>query len=65
MISNNSTQFFYQLTPDRILNAVEELGTRSTGKIIPLNSVENRVYEVELDIPLENITKMAIAMNSL
>ncbi len=55
MFDNQATQFFYELTPDRILVAVEELGTRCTGKIIPLNSVENRVYDVELEIPYESL----------
>lgn len=43
---------FYALTPERILSAVERLGVRSTGRIIPLNSMENRVYEVELELDL-------------
>ena len=49
MISNNSTKFFYELTPERILAAVEELGDRCTGRIVPLNSIENRVYDVEIE----------------
>ncbi|MEX0596154.1 MAG: serine/threonine protein kinase, partial [Candidatus Paceibacterota bacterium] len=55
MFDNEATQFFYEITPERILTAVEELGVRCTGKIIPLNSVENRVYDVELDIPKEDL----------
>lgn len=46
---DNETQFFYQLTPDKILDAVEATGVRCTGRCIALNSLENRVYEVELD----------------
>lgn len=46
----SATQFFFQLTPERVLEAVEQLGTRCTGRVLALNSMENRVYEVELDI---------------
>ena len=46
----NNTKFFYEVTPDIILKAVEELGLPCSGKIVPLNSLENRVYSVELDL---------------
>lgn len=48
----SSTKFFFELTPERVLDAVEALGTRCTGRVLALNSLENRVYEVELDIDL-------------
>src|SRR5437762_13281767 len=40
---------FFALTPDRVLDAVEAGGLRSTGRCLPLRAFENRVYEVELD----------------
>lgn len=40
---------FFSLTPDRVLTAVEQAGYITTGLCYPLNSLENRVYEVELD----------------
>src|ERR1700722_19304075 len=43
------SEFFFNLTPDLILNAVEEIGMRSTGRSYALNSLENRVYEVEME----------------
>jgi Ser/Thr protein kinase RdoA (MazF antagonist) len=43
------TKYFFELTPERILNCVERLGEKCTGRVIQLNSMENRVYEVELD----------------
>jgi len=49
---NDTTQAFFELTPDKVLAAVERLGVRCTGRILALNSMENRVYEVELDIDL-------------
>lgn len=50
--SADITQSFFSLTPERVLAAVERLGTRCTGRVLALNSMENRVYEVELDIDL-------------
>jgi Ser/Thr protein kinase RdoA (MazF antagonist) len=40
---------FFSLTPDRVLAAVELGGLRCTGRCMALNSLENRVYEVELE----------------
>ncbi len=50
--SADATQAFFALTPERVLAAVERLGTRCTGRVLALNSMENRVYEVELDVDL-------------
>ena len=44
------SEFFYEVTPERVLDAVESLGVRCTGRVLQLNSLENRVYEVELDV---------------
>ena len=35
------------LTPDVVLQALERLGLQTTGRILALNSYENRVYRVE------------------
>ncbi len=44
------TQYFYQLTPERVLDAVEKaLDQRSTGRTLQLNSMENRVFEIEME----------------
>jgi len=41
---------FFALTPDAILDSVEaSLGVRATGRTQVLNSIENRVYEIELE----------------
>jgi Ser/Thr protein kinase RdoA (MazF antagonist) len=40
---------FGSLTPERVLEAVEVGGLRSTGRCLPLRAFENRVYEVELE----------------
>ncbi len=43
------THSFYNLTPERILAAVETSGLTCTGTCYSLNSYENRVYEVEVE----------------
>jgi len=40
---------YQDLTPDRILNAVESLGLRCDGRLLALNSYENRVYQVGIE----------------
>lgn len=37
------------LTPDRILDAVESIGLHCDGRLLALNSYENRVYRVGVD----------------
>lgn len=41
--------FFFELTPDQVLEAVEFAGMQCTGRCMVLNSFENRVYDVELE----------------
>jgi Ser/Thr protein kinase RdoA (MazF antagonist) len=50
-LGSPETKFFFELTPEKILDAVEKLGVRCTGRCLPLNSMENRVYEVEIELP--------------
>jgi Ser/Thr protein kinase RdoA (MazF antagonist) len=40
---------FATLTPDRILDCVEALGLAVTGRLLALNSYENRVYRIGLE----------------
>lgn len=40
---------FNRLTPDQVLDAVEVIGERCTGRFLALNSYENRVYQFELE----------------
>lgn len=42
------TQHFHSLTPDHVMEAAELYGERLTGRVMALNSLENRVYDVEL-----------------
>lgn len=37
------------LSPDRVLDSVEALGLRADGRLLELNSFENRVYQIGLE----------------
>jgi Ser/Thr protein kinase RdoA (MazF antagonist) len=56
------TRFFFELTPDRVLEAVEALGLRCSGRCTALNSFENRVYEIELEEDDESSDRSASAV---
>lgn len=47
-MTQNHTAFFH-LDPDCILNAVESIGLRTDGRLLALNSYENRVYQVGIE----------------
>lgn len=49
------TQFFYDLYPEVILDAIDRLGAQTTGRVLALNSMENRVYEIELEKTLPGL----------
>ncbi|MFM2396813.1 MAG: hypothetical protein RLZZ144_63 [Pseudomonadota bacterium] len=40
---------FSTLTPDCVLNALESIGLRPDGRLLALNSYENRVYQIGMD----------------
>ena len=40
---------FEKLAPELILDAIESAGYRCDGRLLALNSYENRVYQVWLD----------------
>lgn len=42
------TKHFHLLTPDHVMVAAETWGRRLSGRVQALNSLENRVYDVEL-----------------
>lgn len=45
----NTSHPYEQLTPDCILDALEDVGFEPTGSLLALNSYENRVYQVSLE----------------
>ncbi|MGN2393549.1 stress response kinase A, partial [Pelomicrobium sp. G1] len=40
---------YARLTPELILDAVERLGYRCDGRLLALNSYENRVYQIGIE----------------
>lgn len=48
---------FSGLTPDHILNALDSLGLHTDGRLLALNSYENRVYLVGLEDSAQLVTK--------
>jgi len=40
---------YYRLGPDTVLQAVESTGLLTDGRLLPLNSYENRVYQVGIE----------------
>ena len=43
------SNFFFNLTPDIVIKAVEKTGLEPTGHCMALNSYENRVYDLKLE----------------
>lgn len=54
---------FFELSPERVLDLVESAasgmteGRKATGRAWPLNSIENRVYEIEFEDDLRLVAK--------
>ena len=46
---NQTNTFFFNLTPDIVIRAVEQSGFEPTGHCMALNSYENRVYDLRLE----------------
>ncbi len=44
-----TTPVFSSLTPDCVMNALDSLGYRCDGRLLALNSYENRVYQVGME----------------
>lgn len=49
MDEDNKVHAYQKLTPDTILNAVDSQGYRCDGRLLALNSYENRVYQIGID----------------
>jgi Ser/Thr protein kinase RdoA (MazF antagonist) len=45
------------LTPDLILNAIDSTGLRTDGRMLALNSYENRVYQTGIEDDKPVVTK--------
>ncbi len=52
-----ATPSFAALTPDLVLDALDGIGFRSDGRLLALNSYENRVYQVGIEDAPPLVTK--------
>lgn len=48
---------YADLTPDCLLNAIDSLGLRCDGRLLQLNSYENRVYQVGIEDGSQRVAK--------
>ena len=48
---------FSTLTPDSLLNALESIGLRPDGRLLALNSFENRVYQIFMEEGAPRVAK--------
>lgn len=48
---------YADLTPDCLLNAVDSLGIRCDGRLLQLNSFENRVYQIGIEDSSQRVAK--------
>ncbi|WP_188693708.1 serine/threonine protein kinase [Silvimonas amylolytica] len=49
MTETQATPPFAGLTPDCVLNAIDATGLRTDGRLLALNSYENRVYQIGIE----------------
>lgn len=48
-MASDRSRPYQGLTPDAVLDALESIGLRGDGRLLALNSYENRVYQVSLE----------------
>ncbi len=55
--NSESTTPYYRLDPDTVIQAIESVGLECDGRLLALNSYENRVYQVGIEDALPLVTK--------
>ena len=58
--SSAAPKDFSTLPPDHVLNALESVGFRSDGRLLALNSYENRVYQIGIEEGAPLVAKFAL-----
>ncbi|MFM8464522.1 MAG: serine/threonine protein kinase, partial [Burkholderiaceae bacterium] len=48
-MNNSSSAAFHALSPDVVLDALASIGLHGDGRLLALNSYENRVYQVGIE----------------
>ncbi|MNJ91249.1 serine/threonine protein kinase [compost metagenome] len=54
----NETASFYNLNPEKVLQAAENAGFYPTGEFTQLNSYENRVFDIKLEEPVNGVNNV-------
>ncbi|MGZ5818914.1 MAG: phosphotransferase, partial [Burkholderiaceae bacterium] len=49
MTGMNAPLSFSTLTPDTVLDALDSIGVHGDGRLLALNSYENRVYQIGME----------------
>lgn len=49
MMNNSPSAAFHALSPDAVLDALDSIGLHGDGRLLALNSYENRVYQVGIE----------------
>lgn len=60
MTETNALHPYAELTPDRVMDALTELGLWPDGRLLALSSYENRVYRAHLDEPEQGSTAVVL-----
>jgi Ser/Thr protein kinase RdoA (MazF antagonist) len=61
MTDTHDTRHPYaELTPDRVMDALQDLGLWPDGRLLALSSYENRVYRAHLDEPVQGSTAVVL-----
>ena len=55
--ANDSVTPYYRLDPDTVIQAIESVGFECDGRLLALNSYENRVYQVGIEEALPLVAK--------
>jgi Ser/Thr protein kinase RdoA (MazF antagonist) len=60
MTESNALHPYAELTPDRVMDALTDLGLWPDGRLLALSSYENRVYRAHLDEPVQGSSAVVL-----
>ena len=60
MTEPNALHPYAELTPDRVMDALTDLGLWPDGRLLALSSYENRVYRAHLDEPVQGSSAVVL-----
>jgi len=60
MTEMNASHPYTDLTPDRVMDALTDLGLWPDGRLLALSSYENRVYRAHLDEPVQGSSAVVL-----